>query len=218
MSNNFSLANIYTWHHQQHRKEGFVLLGNERGNFLSQKIGEEKKVLDIGCRDGSLTKYFTLNNEVWGADIDAHALNVAQKNLGIKVKQMDLNGDWEDLPENYFDAVVAAEVLEHLYFPDLVVKKIVNVLKPGGCFFGSVPFAYSFQNRLRFLLGRKHNTPLADPTHINHFTYHELVEILDNNFYKFHIHPIISKKFNLLSKLHPYIFAYSLLFEAIKAE
>ena len=93
---------------------------------------------------------------------------------------MDLNDDWN--LKDKFDVVVAAEVVEHLYYPDVVLKKVANVLKPGGLFIGSVPNAYNIKNRFRYLFGIQKNTPLEDRTHINHFSYKILSEALQKIF------------------------------------
>lgn len=217
MTVNAGLEAVYRSHHQQRRGQGFVLLGEQRGRFFHDQVGQGKKVLDLGCRDGALTAYFSAGNEVWGLDIDQQALNIAAANLGIHVQQADLNGDWP-VPANTFDVVVAAEVLEHLYYPDQVLQKIYNVLKPGGQLLGSVPHAFSLPNRGRLLLGRKTHTPLEDPTHINHFSAREFKALLTKNFTGVKLYPIISKKLKLLAPVCPLLAAYSFLFAGTKPD
>ncbi|MEK9153423.1 MAG: methyltransferase domain-containing protein, partial [Patescibacteria group bacterium] len=167
-----SLGELYSNHNSQERGRGFVIFGQERGCLFTKWLGQGKKILDLGCRDGALTKYYAKGNEILGCDIDQGGLEICRQEMGIETKLVDLNGDWGLSPES-FDAVVAAELLEHLYYPEKVLQKIAAVLKPGGVFVGSVPHAFSLINRLRILLGKKDGTPLADPTHINHFTYGE---------------------------------------------
>ena len=57
----------------------FSILEKERGDIFSLYIGSGKKVLDIGCRDGALTKYFVPGASVVGADIDELSLDRARK-------------------------------------------------------------------------------------------------------------------------------------------
>ncbi|MEK7147961.1 MAG: class I SAM-dependent methyltransferase, partial [Patescibacteria group bacterium] len=178
-----SQSDIYKYHHSTNRERGFSILKDERGRLLEDLIGEGKAVLDIGCRDGALTKYFVPGNTVLGVDIDDVALAEAAK-LGIETKKVDLNGDWSELSGRKFDVVVAGEVLEHLYYPDQVSKKAAMLLNPGGLFVGSVPNAFSLKNRLRYLMGTKRYTPLSDPTHINHFHADELKKLLQKSFSK----------------------------------
>ncbi|MDB5264434.1 MAG: Methyltransferase type 11 [Parcubacteria group bacterium] len=206
-----SLENLYRTHHAQKRGEGFVLLGAIRGDFLKSNIGVGKQVLDIGCRDGALTRSYAHGNTVTGLDIDNQALTQAKNELGIQVKHVDLNGDW-GVPPASFDFVVAAEVVEHLYYPDAVMEKVARVLKPGGVLLGTVPNAFSLKNRIRLFLLKKKHTPLGDPTHINHFVVKELEEVLKNHFKKVTVTG--AGRFTFLARTFPQLFAFDLMFRA----
>ena len=204
---------IYIRHHKERKKEGKALLKNERGAFLRHAIGTGKKVLDIGCRDGALTREYSTGNKVLGVDIDPGALEEAKRNLSIDTFKMDLCGEW-NLPEKNFDAVVAGEVLEHLYYPKYIIKEVCRFLSDDGIFVGSVPNAFSLANRIRLFFGMKEKTPLSDPTHINHFKYSELKSILKEGFKEVSIIPL--GKFTFLDKIFPGYFSYMLLFKASK--
>lgn len=204
------LEKIYTFHHLNNRNHDFSIMEKERGLFLNQVIGTGKKVLDIGCRNGVLTAYFTQGNDVTGVDIDQTALNSAERNLGIKTRLMNLQDDWSELAGQKFDVIVAGEVLEHLYFPEQIIKKVYNHLNDGGMFIGSVPNAFNLKNRLRFLFGSKKNTPLMDPTHINHFHINELRKMLSSLFSRVEI--LGEGKYKRLSKLSPNFFSFIILF------
>lgn len=203
-----SLEAVYRSHHAKSRGEGFVLLGEARGAFLRRVVGTDKKVLDIGCRDGALTKTYMEGNTVTGCDIDSEALAKAGA-LGVTTKQLDLNGDWGIAPAT-FDAVVAAEVVEHLYYPDKVFEKIAAVLTPGGVVAGTVPNAFSFANRMRYLLVRKRGTPLSDPTHINHFIVSELTTLLERHFTDVRVEGL--GRLGPLARAFPQEFAFDLCF------
>ncbi len=207
------LTDIYSQHNARRRGEYFITMEKERGPFLRGIVGTNKKVLDIGCRDGALTKYFASGNEVTGLDIDMDALERAKNIIHITTHKIDLNGPWGLQPLK-FDVVVAAEVLEHVYYPDVVMKKAAEVLIDNGMFVGSVPYAYSFQSKLRFLFGIKKHTPLQDPTHINHFTYKEFCLLLNSNFKDVKIIPIISNKLRFFSFFLPFSFAHMFMFIA----
>jgi len=207
-----SLEHVYRSHHEKNRGEGFVLLGEARGAFLRRVVGTGKKVLDIGCRDGALTSTYCTDNEVTGVDIDSTALAKAST-LGITTRQMDLNGLWDFVP-NSFDAVVAAEVVEHLYYPDAVFEKIARVLTPGGVVAGTVPNAFSLANRARYLLLRKRGTPLSDPTHINQFIVAELRDIMSRHFNNVHVEGI--GRLGPLAKRFPQEFAFDLCFSGTR--
>lgn len=206
------IQNIYESHHKENRPQGFSILENKRGLLLKNFIGKNKKVLDIGCRDGVLTKHFTFGNDVTGIDIDSQALLRTSKDLGIRTLAIDLNSDWAEINGEKFDIVVAGEVMEHLYFPEKIVKQIVSHLNSNGMFIGSVPNAFSLKNRLRYLKSSKRYTPLSDPTHINHFSSHELVALLKKYFEKVEI--IGLGRYTWFSKIFPSLFAFDLFFVA----
>lgn len=206
-----SLEQMYGAHHATRRGEDFVLLGDIRGPFLKETIGTGKHVLDIGCRDGALTKSFFEGNIITGVDIDSEALARAHSNLGIETKHVDLNSDWE-IQSKSFDVVVAAEILEHLYYPSVVIEKVRDVLVPGGVFVGTVPNAFSLTNRLRYLAKHKKGTPLEDPTHINHFTVKELQSLLEVQFSQVTVTGF--GRFSRLASIFPQTFAFGLSFVA----
>lgn len=207
------LERIYHEHHTKRRGDFFLVNGKVRGAFLAERVGKGKKVLDIGCRDGALTRSYVEGNTVTGMDIDSAALERAQGALKIKTVHADLNGEW---PVGHdFDVVVACEIIEHLYYPDQVLKKIAAVLVANGLLLGSIPHAFALQCRARYLFGSKKSTPLQDPTHINHFSAKELRNVLEAaGFRDIHIEGIVSKKFSLFARLFPYAFAHSFMFSA----
>ena len=160
-----SLQERYEEHHRERRAEGEFVFVPERIPLFQAAIGRGKRVLDLGCRSGALTRHFLEGNELVGLDVDAAALAKAS-DLGIEPVQANVE---EPLPfeDASFDAVVAGELFEHLQFPDALVAEIARVLRPGGVLVGSVPNAFRLQGRLRFLLGR---APEDDPTHLQMFS------------------------------------------------
>ena len=160
-----SLQERYEEHHLERRDEGDFVFVPERIPLFVEAIGQGKRVLDLGCRSGALTKHFLEGNSVVGLDVDASALEKAAA-LGIEPVQANVE---EPLPfeEATFDAVVAGELFEHLQFPDALVAEIRRVLRPGGTLVGSVPNAFRIQSRLRFLRGL---SPEDDPTHLRMFS------------------------------------------------
>lgn len=211
-----SLESVYQEHHTKRRGEFFIVNGEARGMFLKRNVGKGKKVLDIGCRDGALTGHYAEGNEVTGIDIDSAALARAKEKYGITTIHADLNGEWPVTPG--FTTVVACEIIEHLYYPEVVLKKIHTVLMPGGTLLGTIPHAFSLQCRLRYLFATKQGTPLQDPTHINHFTVRELRRVIESaGFTNVQIETITASKWKLVSWLFPYTFAHSLMFSATKS-
>ena len=97
-------------------------------------------VLDCGGNDGSMGHVLqkTKRCVVHAIDPVAELVIIAQAK-GILARE----GIVEEIPyrDNKFDAVVMAEVMEHLYEPRDGLKEIHRVMKPEGVFTGSVPHA-----------------------------------------------------------------------------
>ncbi len=168
-----SLGERYEEHHRERRDEGDFVFVPERIPLFQAAIGRGKRVLDLGCRSGALSRHFLDGNEVVGLDVDRAALAKAAE-LGIEPVVANVEEPLP-FPDESFDAVVAGELLEHLRFPDAVVSEAWRVLRPGGVLVGSVPNAFRLQSRLGFLRGRP---PEDDPTHLHMFSPVALRELL----------------------------------------
>jgi SAM-dependent methyltransferase len=201
-----SLGERYEKHHRERRDEGDFVFVPERIPIFQEAIGRGKRVLDLGCRSGALTRHFLDGNEVVGLDVDAAALARAGA-LGITPVQADVE---EPLPfeDASFDAVVAGELLEHLQFPDALVAEIRRVLRPGGVAVGSVPNVFRVQSRLRFLLGQP---PEDDPTHLRMFSPGAMRDLLAG-FEDVRLHYVGGR----YRRLHPRLFARDLVFSAVR--
>jgi len=200
------LSARYEKHHRERRDQGDFVFVPERIPVFQAAIGRGKRVLDLGCRSGALTRHFLDGNEVVGLDVDAAALAKAEA-LGITPVQADVE---DPLPfgDESFDAVVAGELLEHLQFPDALVDEIRRVLRPGGVAVGSVPNAFRVQSRLRFLLGRP---PEDDPTHLRMFSPGAMQELLAG-FEDVRLDYVGGR----YRRLHPRLFARDLVFSAVR--
>jgi SAM-dependent methyltransferase len=201
------LSERYSEHNRLERGAGFVFAGSERIELFRRYVGGPgRRVLDLGCRDGALTREYAAGNEVVGVDADRDALAAAEK-VGIETHWADLD---QPLPfgDGNFDVVVAGELLEHLRDPRGVVGEVRRVLRPGGTFVASVPNAYRLKNRLRFLLGRK---PEDDPTHLQMFAPHDVRALLAG-FEEPRLHFIAGR----LVALQPRLFANDIVFSGRK--
>lgn len=110
---------------------------------IVKKQKEDKvKILDVGVGLGRLfekiLKKIDGHNkiELYGMDISIGYLKEARKK-GINVALSKI----EDMPysENFFDIIICTDVLEHVFDLNLAIKKILNVLKPGGYLIVRVP-------------------------------------------------------------------------------
>jgi SAM-dependent methyltransferase len=201
------LSERYAEHNRLERGAGFVFAGAERVELFRRYVGGPgRRVLDLGCRDGALTRAYAEGNEVVGVDADREALAEAAK-LGIETHWADLDAPLP-FPDESFDVVVAGELLEHLRDPRRLVADARRVLRPAGTLVGSVPNAYRAKNRLRFLLGRK---PEDDPTHLQLFSPQDVRALLAG-FDEPQLHFIAGR----LVPLHARLFANDIVFSGRK--
>lgn len=128
---------------------------------------QEAKILDCGCNDGSFTlevaKKIGTDN-TYGIEI-SDAASLARAN-GIKTQSADLNSS---LPfeDNFFDVVVANQLMEHLSNTDGFAQEIKRVLKPGGYAIISTNNLSSWHNIFSLLIGRQpFPSDVSNYTHI----------------------------------------------------
>jgi SAM-dependent methyltransferase len=201
-----SIQQRYEAHHRERRDEGDLVFVPERIPLFQEAIGTGKRVLDLGCRSGALTRHLLDGNEVVGVDVDSTALAKAAA-LGIEPVAANVE---DPLPfdDESFDAVVAGELLEHLQFPDALVAEIRRVLRTKGVLVGSVPNAFRLQSRLRFVRGRP---PEDDPTHLHLFAPEAVLALLAG-FEEVRLSYVGGR----YRRLHPRLLARDLVFSATK--
>ena len=112
-------------------------------------------------------------------------------------------------PDNSFDIVVMAEVLEHLPYPMITLGEVKRVLKQDGEFIGNLPLAYHLKDRIQILRGRR-LVISGDPTHLQFLSYEDVKELLS---VFFEIKKIeILKGGKKKSKMFPTLFARNIAF------
>jgi len=155
------------------------------------------KILDIGCFDGYVTEKIQRQGgkEVIGMDRLKKALKIAE-GRGIQTRLADIDNEFIDFPDNYFDCVVAADVLPTVFDPDAVIEDIYRVLKPGGKLIVTVPNLASISNRLLMMLGFgpfKWEVRPHQGNYWRYFTFGTMRELLSD--YHFDVQSIASNIF-----------------------
>ena len=172
------LSDFYSKHHLGGNRINQSISEEKRSQLFKKWAGKNKKVLDMGCRDGILTRHFIEKNEVTGLDIDKLALEACKNNLNIKTIWADFSLQIP-IPTSSFDVVIAGEVIEHLHYPEITISEVSRILKPKGLFIGSVPNSYHLKNRLRVLKGRLID---YDQTHLRAYNVMLLRQYLEKEF------------------------------------
>lgn len=99
------------------------------------------RLLDMGCLDSlvpSIAKQEYPMAEVWGIDTAEKAIeDMIDRFPDVLYEVGDVYKT--GFPNNYFDYIVAGELIEHLDRPDLFMKEVNRILKHGGVFALSTP-------------------------------------------------------------------------------
>ncbi len=107
--------------------------------YLPGQVNDKSKFLEIGCGTGFVLKGLSENKslELSGAEIYLQGLKYAKKRLpDVEFIQLDAT----DLPfDNYYNAIAAFDVLEHIEEDESVMKNVYKALKQEGYFFITVP-------------------------------------------------------------------------------
>jgi SAM-dependent methyltransferase len=150
--------------------KGIATAGEAIDRWRKQRavIGRYKQsgdVLDIGCGSGGFLR--TFKGHPWklhGIEIAAAMADRARLNAGASVFVGDaLSAPFA--PES-FDVITCFDVLEHVYDPQGLLRKVLEWLKPGGVFYTMLPNIDSWEARMfgSYWYG------LELPRHLFHFS------------------------------------------------
>ena len=134
-------------------------------------------VLDVGCGYATTSQYLK-GNRVTGIESSPEAVKVARTRIDRVVER-----DLQDFDPSIgaFDAIIFADVLEHLAWPIGILKKYLTLLKPNGSVIVSLPNVGLWSVRMQHLLGRFNyeETGVLDHTHLRFFTRRSALRLLD---------------------------------------
>lgn len=210
-------------------------------------VGRDKRVLDIGCATGHLTKHLAANGcSVVGVEIEREFASEAE-HYCEEIIVGDIRADSTiGKVKGKFDVIVFGDVLEHLSNPETVLGKVKGLLKEDGFVVVSLPNIALWRIRVALLFGRFDYTDrgVLDNTHLRFFTLKSAKELLqaagyayEHLCYRFDI-PFYSRRLArytiyladivpwIFRKLLPTLFAFQFIFmarpvgtsEAIKPE
>jgi 2-polyprenyl-3-methyl-5-hydroxy-6-metoxy-1,4-benzoquinol methylase len=154
-------------------------------SIVLRMVGHDKRVLELGCAEGSVTKVFAERGcRVTGIEIDPDAAQIAKEWADdVIVGDLDVMDVTAALGDATFDVIVAADVLEHLRDPKRCLDACLEHLAPGGEVVLSIPNVAHADLRLALLQGEFEYQPLGllDETHLRFFTRQSLERFLDES-------------------------------------
>lgn len=141
-----------------------------------------KKILDIGCGNGSLAEHLTgMGLEVVGIEPSKSGIENARLKLPqVKFYCMGVYDDPHKIEEIDFDVVISTEVVEHLFYPRELLRFAKAKLKPGGYLILSTPYHGYLKNLILSVMGKwdTHHTALWDGGHIKFWSKATLSRLL----------------------------------------
>jgi 2-polyprenyl-3-methyl-5-hydroxy-6-metoxy-1,4-benzoquinol methylase len=202
-------------------------------------VGSDKRVLDIGCATGHLTKHLAANNcEVVGVELEksfaSEAVPYCQE---VIVGNIQEDSTLSKITGK-FDVIVFGDVLEHLTHPEEVLTKTRKLLNKDGFIVVSLPNIALWRIRMALLFGRFDyaDRGVLDNTHLRFFTLKSAKELLqtagytyEHLCYRFDI-PFYSRRLarytiylgdiipRIFRKLLPTVFAFQFIFKAKPVE
>jgi 2-polyprenyl-3-methyl-5-hydroxy-6-metoxy-1,4-benzoquinol methylase len=142
---------------------------------LVPNLSEGAKVLELGCATGwFLSSLRKKGWDLYGVEPGKAAVDYAKQELGLNVFCGTL--EKANFPSDYFDAIFAWHVIEHLSNPFETLREINRILKKDGYLEFSIPNAGCWE----FYVFRDKWYGLDLPRHLFHFSLTSVKKMLED--------------------------------------
>lgn len=169
--------------YEEKLKNYFAIIRDDIIKLISFK---DSNILEIGCGEGNtLVELKKQGKAKFIAGVDIIDLN--QANRLDKFILADIESDNINLPEEYFDVIICADVLEHLKDPWSVLKKISKFLKPDGILLASIPNIREIKTLINIAIKgdfRYADKGILDKTHLRFFCKKNIIQLFKSSGYK----------------------------------
>ena len=149
-------------------------------NFLKQSI-PYKNVLDIGAGNGTdlqIVKDVNINSNLYA--LEYYPPNISKlKSQGINVSSINLEKDRFPYDEEYFEVIIANQILEHTKELFWIFHEATRVLRVGGKLIIGVPNLASLHNRVLLMVGKQPTPIKSASAHIRGFTKPDLLHFVN---------------------------------------
>jgi SAM-dependent methyltransferase len=157
-------------------------------NLVLGLVEPGSRVLEFGCATGYMSEALRsrLSAYVVGVELDAEAARLAEARadrvLAGDAEELDLEAE---LGGERFDAILFADVLEHLRDPAALLKRVRPLVDEGGVVIASIPNVAHAAVRLALLGGsfRYREQGLLDESHLRFFTREGVQDLFEGSGY-----------------------------------
>ncbi|MGB8190490.1 MAG: class I SAM-dependent methyltransferase, partial [Chitinophagaceae bacterium] len=142
-------------------------------------------ILDVGCGAGDTGEMLTEQGFV----VDGITLSEDEKQEAQKImRNVYVHNVEQGLPaelKDQYDVVILSHVLEHICYPQRLLKDIYSHLKPGGILIIALPNLMHFNSRWKLARGKFNYEEYGiwDYTHFRWYTFKSAQEMLKENNY-----------------------------------
>jgi len=206
-----------------YQKTHYKKINRFRKEAVLKLVGKDaQRVLDVGCSNGEMGKYIKAynNSTVFGVDISAQAIAEARKKLNAAYVY-DAEGDApvpKEILQQPYDAIVISEVLEHLLYPEKLLRRVRELSDRDTDIIITVPNVLFWKNRLKLFFGKFDYTDegLMDRGHIHFFSWQSLQNILWRSGFELieTRHHIPTRGTKWIGRIFPGLFAYQFVVKA----
>lgn len=193
-----------------------------------------RRVLDLGCGEGAISRAL-IERGYHVVSVDSRAPISPLPNF----VEADIGHGLPLEPNDRFDVIVLADVLEHLPQPERLLETAVARLSPEGRILVSLPNVVHWSVRASVLAGKFEytNRGILDRTHLRFFTKRTATQLFDDaglHIRSYRTTPVpwelvlpkpvqgvaesLERADHLLTRVRPDLFAYQHLFELTRAE
>jgi GT2 family glycosyltransferase/glycosyltransferase involved in cell wall biosynthesis/SAM-dependent methyltransferase len=154
---------------------------NSSRAIMIELTGRGKTVLEIGTSTGYMSRVLKdRGNTVIGVEVDPAAAALAEPYCDRLLNaDIELLLQSDSLEKDFFDVIILGDVLEHLKWPDQVIKQLKPYLRQGGYLVVSMPNVAHGDVLLNLLAGNfpYHESGLLDITHLRFFGLNDLLKL-----------------------------------------
>ena len=152
--------------------------------LIKKYLPEVSRILDAGCGAGANMKMLVDNGYVCsGLTISEMEQKEAMSYGEVRLCNLEM-GLPTDFFEKEFDCFIAAHLLEHIFYPQSLLKDLRMIAKSGGVIV--VPNLLFWRNRIKLFFGiwEYQNQGLMDYTHSRWYSYQSLLKTLTDSGFK----------------------------------